>query len=195
MTSQIFPSGTVEPHLADTLNSGHPRYNRQFRKSRLSFHSLQYLKQPLNSGHPATPYNRQLLRSQLYANNTQRLQFSGHWSTHSARLPIIAAVVNNLMLLASAEPSLPAYSKGKLWKCNHVVLNSPITHTTPTRTIPEAPELEHHPLNNKMLVPNGVHFRGIPLYIQLITRLKQRWNADYFTSKWHPSACLNICWH
>ena len=28
------------------------------------------LKQPLNGKHPATPYNGQHLRSQLYANNT-----------------------------------------------------------------------------------------------------------------------------
>ena len=32
-------------------------------------------------------------------------------------------------------------SKGKLWKPSHIVLNSPITHTTPTRNIPEVPEL------------------------------------------------------
>ena len=43
------------------------------------------LKQPLNSGHPATLYNRQLLRFQLYTNNTQRPWFSRHLSTLSAR--------------------------------------------------------------------------------------------------------------
>ena len=40
---------TVEPRLMDTLNSGHPQYNGQFRKSQLSFHSL---KKPLNSDIP-----------------------------------------------------------------------------------------------------------------------------------------------
>ena len=66
----------------------------QFWKSRLSFHLLQ----SLNSRHPATPYNGQFSRSQLYASNTQRPRFSGHSSTFSARLSTIAAVVNNLTL-------------------------------------------------------------------------------------------------
>ena len=61
-----------------------------------SFTSI--LKQHLNSGHPATPYNRHFLRSQLYANNTQRPRFSAHSSTFSARLSTITAVVNNLTL-------------------------------------------------------------------------------------------------
>ena len=93
------------------------------------------LKQPLNSGHPATRYNRQFSWSQLYASNNQRPRFSGHSSTFSARLSTITAVVHNLTLdlvllivvLASAYPSLPVYSKEKLWKCSQVVLNSRIT--------------------------------------------------------------------
>ena len=36
---------------------------------------------------------------------------------------------------------LLAYSKGKLWKHSHIVLNSLITQSTPTRNVPEAPEL------------------------------------------------------
>ena len=56
------------------------------------------LKQPLNSGHPTTPYNKQFSWSQLYASNTQQPQFSGHLSTFSARLSTIAAVVNNLTM-------------------------------------------------------------------------------------------------
>ena len=56
------------------------------------------LKQPLNSRHPATPYNGQFSRSQLYASNTQWPRFSGHSSTFSASLSTTAAVVNNLTL-------------------------------------------------------------------------------------------------
>ena len=33
----------------------------------------------------------------------------------------------------------------------------------PTRNILGAPELGHLAIRNKMLVPNGVHFRGVPL--------------------------------
>ena len=54
----------VEPHLTDTPQQWTPTTN----KSQLSSHSLQ-LKQPLNSGYPATAYNKQLWQSQLYANN------------------------------------------------------------------------------------------------------------------------------
>ena len=55
-----------------------------------------YFKQPLNSRHPTIPYNGQLLRSQLYEKNTQRLRFSRHSSTFSAKLSTITAVVNIL---------------------------------------------------------------------------------------------------
>ena len=65
-----------------------------------------------------------------------------------------------LVVLASAYPSLPAYSKGKLRKRSHVVLNSPITQYH-ARNIPEAPELgtPHY-----KVVPNGVRFRVVQLY-------------------------------
>ena len=44
----------------------------------LSLSSLQILKQPLNSGHPATPYNGLFSHSQLYPNNTYGPWFAGH---------------------------------------------------------------------------------------------------------------------
>ena len=47
---------TVEFHLVDTLNGGHPCYNGQFWLSISHFHGLQYVQTPLNSGHPAIPY-------------------------------------------------------------------------------------------------------------------------------------------
>ena len=70
------------PALQTPLNSGHPRYNRQFWKSRLAFHWL-------NSRHLATPCNGQFSRPQSYASNS---------STFSAKLSTIAAVVNSLTL-------------------------------------------------------------------------------------------------
>ena len=42
------------------------------------------------------------------------------------------------------------------------MLNSTIMHATPTRNIPEAPELGTPHYNG--LVPNGVCYRGVPLY-------------------------------
>jgi len=51
------------------------------------------LKQPLNSRHPATRYNRQF--TWLYSNNTLWPRFRGHSST---RLSTIASVVQNLTL-------------------------------------------------------------------------------------------------
>ena len=35
----------------------------------------------------------------------------------------------------------------------------------PTGNIPEAPELGHLAMTDKMLVPNGVRYRGVPLYM------------------------------
>ena len=61
----------------------------------LSFTSI--LKQPLNSGHPATPYNGQISRSQLYASNTQRPRFSGHSLTFSTRLSSGVARTSQLL--------------------------------------------------------------------------------------------------
>ena len=43
---------TVEPRLTDTPQKRTPRYNGQFRKSRLSFHSLQYLSNPWKADTP-----------------------------------------------------------------------------------------------------------------------------------------------
>ena len=54
------------------------------------------IKQPLNSRHPTTPYNRHFSWSELYANSTWRPQFGGHLSTFSACLSAIAAGVNQL---------------------------------------------------------------------------------------------------
>ena len=58
------------------------------------------LKQPLNSGHPAILRITHSFRGPncTQAIATQRPRFSGHWSTFSARLSTIAAVVNNLTL-------------------------------------------------------------------------------------------------
>ena len=92
----MYGSGaTVEPLLTDTPEMWTPRTILKV-PTVLPFTSI--LKQPLNSGHPATPYNGQFSQSQLYASNTQPPQFSGHSSTFSARLSTIAAVVNNLTL-------------------------------------------------------------------------------------------------
>ena len=44
------------------------------------------------------------------------------------------------------------------------MLNSPITHTSPTRNIPEAPELGTLAIKDKMLVPNGVRYGGVTVY-------------------------------
>ena len=44
------------------------------------------------------------------------------------------------------------------------MLSSPITHTTPTGNIPGAPELLTPCCKDKILVPNGVRYRGVPLY-------------------------------
>ena len=79
---------TVEPLLTDTVDTHDITDNSEV-PTVLPFPST--LKQPLNSGHPATPYNGQVSRSQLYANNTLQSQFSGHASTFSARLSTIAA--------------------------------------------------------------------------------------------------------
>ena len=121
------------------------------------------LKQPLNSGHPATPYNRQLSWSQLYVSNTLRPQFSGHSSTILARLSTIAAGVNNLTL---NQRCYSQYQPLLSLPCQRIALktqpNSQITHSTPTGNIPEAPELLT--VRDKMLVPNGVCYRGVPLY-------------------------------
>ena len=63
------------------------------------------LEQPLNSGHPATPYIGQFSRSQLYASNTQRPQLA---DTHCpvyhrfCSLQLDIKLVLLLVVLASA---------------------------------------------------------------------------------------------
>ena len=88
----------------------------------LPFTSL--YKQPLNSGHPAFLYSRQLSRPQSYEINTHQISAVTH--------------ITSLCL----QPFPPGYSKGKLRKHSRVVLNGWITPTMPTGNIPKVPELE-----------------------------------------------------
>ena len=89
---------TVEPRLMDTPQQRTPTIWRTILKVPTVLPFTSILKQPLNSGHPATPYNGHFSQSQLYASNTQRPRFRWHSSTFSARLFTIAAVVVNLIL-------------------------------------------------------------------------------------------------
>ena len=57
------------------------------------------LKQPLNSGHPATLYNEQLLQSQLYASILKDPDLADTRRPFQQDCPpCITAVVNNLTL-------------------------------------------------------------------------------------------------
>ena len=95
---------TVELRLTDTPEKWTLTIYRTILKvpTVLPFTSL--LKQPLNSGHPATVYNGQFLQSQLHANNTQLSRYSRHSSTFSARLTKLKQhwLVLLLIVLASA---------------------------------------------------------------------------------------------
>ena len=75
-----------------------------------------------------------------------------------------------LVVLASVY-SLPCWCMVKeSSETQHIVFNSLITHTThtmPTRNIPEAPELETPAIRDKMLVPNGVHYRNVHCHSRL----------------------------
>ena len=80
-----------------------------------------------------------------------------------ARLFTIAAGVNNLTLGHSTSLCLvfsgPARESSE--KYSHVVVNIFIT---PTKNILEASELGTPHYKGKIVGPNSVHYRGIPLY-------------------------------
>ena len=130
------------------------------------------LKQPLNSGHPATPCNGQFSLSQLYASNTQRPRFSGHSLTFSARLSTITTVVNNLTLDTSGTSlclAFPAYVQQK-----KAQKTQPCCTQQPDYAVPRLPEIYRKPLSwghlarvDKMLVPKGVRYREVPLYVPM----------------------------
>ena len=65
-------TGRLCDHSRTPLNSRHPWYTQTILNilTVFPFEFTSILKQPLNSGHPATPFNRQSTRSQFYRNNT-----------------------------------------------------------------------------------------------------------------------------
>ena len=74
-----------------------------------------------------------------------------YYSNRDYRLHLALSFV----VLVSAQASTPVQSKGKLRKCSHVVLNSPIMqYNIYWKYIP--PDLGHLTIGEKMLVPNGV---------------------------------------
>ena len=64
---------------------------------------------------------------------------------------------------------MPAYSKGKLWKCSHVVLSSRIMQYHAYR------KYTRNSWVRDTWGPNGIRFRGVPLYCLIVKRaLNQR---------------------
>ena len=68
----VMRCNTVEPHLMDTPQQQTPTIKQTILKVLTVIPFTSVLKQPLNSGHPATLYNGHFSRSQLHANNSQQ---------------------------------------------------------------------------------------------------------------------------
>ena len=66
-----------------------------------------------------------------------------------------------LIVLPSAEPSLPAH-KEEAENVASLCSTAQLWTTTPTENIPEAPELRTPHYKDKIVGPNGGHYRGVP---------------------------------
>ena len=125
----------------------------------------------LKSRHPTTPYNRQFLRSQLYASNTQQPQFNRHSSTFSARLSTIAAVINRHWISAVTHSTSLYLALPASIQQSKALKTRPHCTQQPDYTLLCLLEIYRKPLSSghlaitdKMLGPNGVRYRGVPLY-------------------------------
>ena len=97
--------------------------------------------------------------------------FSGHSLTFWAKLFTITSWIRLVLLAKLLCLSLPVYSTRKFWKRSHVVLNNPITYTTPTRNTRKAPG--HLTMRDKRLAPNGVHYKGFHCSYSIAKEWKQ----------------------
>ena len=135
---------------------------RQFRKSRLSFHS-QYLSKPWIA--ETTLLNINSFHDPNCTQTVHNDPDSGDTCQPLSKMSTIVAELNNLTSAVTRSPCLclasrAAYRKGKLWKCSHM-LKSPIMHT---ENIPEAPELGTPCYYRQNFGPSSVHYNGAPLY-------------------------------
>ena len=139
------------PHLTDTSQQQTPTIWQTIPKSWLSLDILQLLCNPGTADAPLfhikDSFRSPNLCTQTVLNDPDLVDT--HWPFQQDSPPLLLELTITLallfvlliVLLASACPSQPVYSKEKLWKRSHIVLNSPITHTTPAGSIPEASEL------------------------------------------------------
>ena len=145
---------TVESHLMDTPQQWTPTIQWTILKVPTVLPSTLILKQPLNSGHSATLYNRQLSQPKLILNDLADTcqPFQQDCS------PSLLYIVNNLTLdylcYSQYQPlvSVPCLRTAKeSSKTQPRCAQQPsyVTHTTPTGNILEASELGTSPYNGQ----------------------------------------------
>ena len=96
-----------------------------------------------------------------------RLIYRFHKIVHCIRWIQRLDIILALMLIVLTFSTL--YGNRKVQKCGLVMLTSVVHITTPTRSIPEAPEIQIPPYYRHTVVPcNRVRFRGAGLLLELI---------------------------